>query len=82
MDIEVDYLFNDKSDYLSFKRNKKEFNYSLYKDGSYKYLDDEATLKMFYNNYKDDTLNNNSKLDDIINNLESKGYKCNLIEKE
>lgn len=81
MDIEVDYLFNDKSDYLSFKRNKKEFNYSLYKDGSYKYLDDEAILKMFYTNYKDNDLNND-KLDDVINFYEGKGYKCNLIEKE
>lgn len=82
MDIEVDYLFNDKSDYLTFKRNKKEFSYSLYEDGSYKYLDDEATLKMFYNNYKENNLNNNNKLKDVINILESKGYKCNLIEKE
>ena len=81
MDIEVDYLFNDKSDYLSFKRNKKEFNYSLYKDGSYKYLDDEAILKMFYTNYKDNDLKND-KLDDVINFYEGKGYKCNLIEKE
>ena len=82
MDIEVDYLFNDRSDFLSFKRNKKEYNYSLYKDGSYKYLDDEALLKMFYTNYKENNLNNNNKLKDVINILESKGYKCNLIEKE
>ena len=81
MDIEVDYLFNNRSDYLSFKRNKKEFNYSLYKDGSYKYLDEEDTLKMFYTNYKDNNLKNN-KLDNVIKDLESKGYKCNLIEKE
>ena len=73
-DIEVDYLFNDSSDYLSFKRNKKEFNYSLYNDGSYKYLDDDSTLKMFYTNYKENTLNK-TKLDDDIEYYESKGYK-------
>lgn len=81
MDIEVDYLFNDRSDFLSFKRNKKEYNYSLYKDGSYKYLDEEDTLKMFYTKYKDNTLSE-YKLKEVINNLESKGYKCKLIEKE
>ena len=81
LNIEVDYLFDDQSDYLSFKRNKKEFNYNLYKDGSYKYLDKENTLKMFYTNYKEDSLNKD-KLKDVISYYEGKGYKCNLIEKE
>lgn len=81
IDIQVDYLFNDSSDYLEFKRNKKEYNYNLYKEGSYKYVDDENTLKYFYNNYNDNTLNN-KKLENVIKDLENKGYKCNLIEKE
>lgn len=81
MDIKVDYLFNDRSNYLEFKRNKKEYNYNLYKDGSYKYVDDQNVLKFFYNSYNENTLNN-KKLNDIIKELENKGYKCNLIEKE
>ena len=36
---------------------------------------------MFYTNYKEATLNK-TKLNDVIEHYESKGYKCNLIEKE
>lgn len=81
MDIEVDYLFNNNDEYFKYKKNKKEFNYSLYKDGTYKYSDGEKTLKMFYDNYKDENLQSD-KVKEIINVYENKGYKCNLIEKE
>jgi hypothetical protein len=81
MDIVVDFKFNDMADYQKVKFNKKEYEYSVYDQGSYKYVDEEMKLRMFYNDFIDKKLKA-TKSEGIIEHYRIKGYECKELQIE
>jgi hypothetical protein len=81
MDVVVDFKFEDMANYQEVKFNNKEYEYSVYDEGSYKYVDDEMKLRMFYNNFIDKDLKA-SKSEGIIEHYRIKGYECKELKIE
>lgn len=81
MDVVVDFKFEDMADYQEVKFNNKEYEYSVYDEGSYKYVDDEMKLRMFYNDFTDNDLKA-TKSEGIIEHYRIKGYECSELKIE
>ena len=81
MDIVVDFKFEDMADYQEVKFNNKEYEYSVYDEGSYKYVDEEMKLRMFYNDFIDQDLKA-TKSEGIIEHYKTKGYECKELQIE
>lgn len=80
IDIVVDFKFEKMEDYQDVKLNNKQYVYSVYGTGTFKYVDDSLMLRMFYNNFVDKELENDD--DKIIESYKIKGYECKEIEIE